>query len=161
MNWCTETVHLRRSRRLFQWLFAEKVLTAKRDALPTQQGSGAKICPSAEVDSVVACLETFESENSVGVRKLISQMKMMDPLPASLLRDSLPVIIDILNDIINVSLESGVTSFLKKALIQPLLKNTSWFRAAEKLQGRFKLIFFSKVLKSKVSLFAQYFYQWA
>ena len=93
--------------------------------MPTQQGSGAKICPSAEVDSLVACLETFESENSVGVRKLISQMKMMDPLPASLLRDSLPVIIDILNDIINVSLESGVTSFLKKALIQPLLKNTS------------------------------------
>ena len=98
-----------------------------RDALPTQEGGGAKFCSPAEPDSVGSCLETFESVNSVVVRKVIFQMRMtrclLDSCLSSLLRDSLPVITDILTDIINVSLESGVVPhFFKKAVIRPLLK---------------------------------------
>ena len=78
--------------------FTEEVQTI-RDALPTEEGGGAKFCSPAKPDSVAACLETFESVNSVIVRKLISRMKMtqclLDSCPASLLRDSLPVITDI------------------------------------------------------------------
>ena len=94
-----------------------------RDALPTQEGGGAKFCSPAEPDSVGSCLETFESVNSVVVRKVIFQMRMtqclLDSCLSSLLRDSLPVITDILN----VSLESEVVAhFFKKAVIRPLLK---------------------------------------
>ena len=80
----------------FNDFFAEKVQTI-RDALPTEEGGGTKYCSPAEPDSVAACLQTFESVDTAVVRKVFSQMKMaqcLDSCPASLLRDSLPVITD-------------------------------------------------------------------
>ena len=51
---------------------------------------------------------------------------LLETLPASLLRDSLFVIIDILTDIIEVLFKSIVVPhFFKNAVFRPLLKKTS------------------------------------
>ena len=101
-----------------------------------------------------------EDKTKTIVRSAPSQSCELDPLPISLLKEHLDVIAPALRDLVNNSMKSGkMSTNLKEALLQPLLKKTGLvlipknFRAVSNLTYLSKLI--EKVVCAQISEMAE------
>ena len=90
-----------------------------------QQSSSSSV--STESDST---LKSFSDISVSEVSKLItdgnSKSCVLDPIPTSLVKETLPILLPVIHSIVNKSLqESTMPSQLKYALVKPLIKKPS------------------------------------
>ena len=86
---------------------------------------------SSAVSTIGDCiLQSFKDITVTDVSKVIkegnSKSCALDPIPTSLVKKTLPVLLPVIHSIVNKSLqESTMSSLLKRALVKPLIKKPS------------------------------------
>ena len=100
----------------------------------------------------VASMSEFESISQDGIRRVIARAPTksctLDPMPTSLLKNSLDVVLPTITDIINPSLLTGVfPSTFKSAVVVPLLKKPNLDLTFTNLRPISNLSFLSKLVE--------------
>jgi hypothetical protein len=114
----------------FANLFSDKIEKIRCDIIELQPQQMPESVSSQTVSHPAILLDTFRPATEEEVRKLIlasaSKSCPLDPIPTSLLKDNLNVLLPSITKVINLSLASGVVpNELKDALVMPLLKKAS------------------------------------
>ena len=113
--------------------------------------------PNADKEQVcVASMSEFENISQDGIRRVIARAPTksctLDPMPTSLLKNSLDVVLPTITDIINTSLITGVfPSTFKSAVVIPLLKKPNLDVTFNSFRPISNLSFLSKLVERVVA----------
>ena len=104
----------------------------------------------------VASMSEFENISQDGIRRVIARAPTksctLDPMPTSLLKNSLDVVLPTITDIINTSLITGVfPSTIKSAVVIPLLKKPTLDLTFNNFRPISNLSFLSKLVERVVA----------
>ena len=101
-------------------------------------------------------MNVFERASEDEIKKLIlsssSKSCDLDPIPTSVLKNCLDIIITPITDIINISMESSTfPQNFKEAHVRPLLKKTYLSKKTEKVQACTQLKFYFQNIRKDSS----------
>ena len=107
---------------------------------------------------LTCCLDKFTPTTIEELSNILEKSKQkscqLDPIPAKVLSAQIDIILPIIVDIINLSLETSyVPSFLKKAVLHPTLKNSATdYEEFSNFRPISNLTFISKMIEKVVAI---------
>ena len=113
---------------LFSEFFDSKITKLRRDIDALDVSSSSHTTPrGSDVETPLDCLgAASEDEVRKTIESCAPKSSYLDPLPTSLLKDSLPAHVPVITELVNQSFSTGVfPTELKRAVITPLLKKAT------------------------------------